>query len=185
MKERIILLIRAMNFTAAQFADEIGVQKSGISHIISGRNNPSLDFVQKILQRFPEVNMEWLIMGKGSMIKGEGFKSNEQEIQSSISAPGGNILAFDLFSEQISPPKEVKVPEKTAESIVEFRIPDDEKLDEELMQKGPATHLSAPEPTAEKKASTIQSIVEAPSKKLEKILFFYTDKTFTEYHPES
>ena len=51
MKDRIILLIKAKNLTAAQFADEIGVQKSSISHIISGRNNASLDFVQKILLR--------------------------------------------------------------------------------------------------------------------------------------
>jgi len=50
MKERILEFLKNENKTSAQFAEEIGVQPSGISHIISGRNNPSLDFVIKILK---------------------------------------------------------------------------------------------------------------------------------------
>ena len=52
--------------TAASFATKIGVQRSAISHIISGRNKPSLEFLMKIHDSFDEVNLEWLILGKPS-----------------------------------------------------------------------------------------------------------------------
>jgi transcriptional regulator with XRE-family HTH domain len=69
MTDRISLLIQAKNLSAAQFADEIGVQRSSISHLMSGRNKPSLDLIQKTLQRFPEVSSEWLLFGKGEMVR--------------------------------------------------------------------------------------------------------------------
>ena len=52
--------------TAASFANKIGVQRSAISHILSGRNKPSLEFLMKIHDSFDEVNLEWLILGKPS-----------------------------------------------------------------------------------------------------------------------
>ena len=67
MNERIQLILKTKNISASKFADEIGVQRSSISHIISGRNNPSLDFIQKILKRFPDINSTWILTGKGSM----------------------------------------------------------------------------------------------------------------------
>ncbi|HNQ27161.1 MAG TPA: helix-turn-helix transcriptional regulator [Aquaticitalea sp.] len=51
--------------TASAFAEKIGVQRSSISHILSGRNKPSLDFVLKVLTIFPEVELYWLLNGKG------------------------------------------------------------------------------------------------------------------------
>lgn len=65
MIERIRELISSKNLNAAQFADQIGVQRSSISHVLSGRNKPSLEFIQKILKKFPDVNSDWLISGKG------------------------------------------------------------------------------------------------------------------------
>ena len=51
--------------SASSFAEKIGVQRSSISHILSGRNKPSLEFVLKILSSFPEVELYWLLNGKG------------------------------------------------------------------------------------------------------------------------
>ncbi len=51
--------------TASSFAEKIGVQRSSISHILSGRNKPSLEFVLKIFAAFPEVELYWLLNGKG------------------------------------------------------------------------------------------------------------------------
>ncbi len=67
MKSRIEEFLKAENKTSAQLAEEIGVQPSGISHILSGRNKPSLDFVLKMLERYPFISTEWLLFGKGSM----------------------------------------------------------------------------------------------------------------------
>jgi transcriptional regulator with XRE-family HTH domain len=69
MTDRILALIKSKNVSPSQFADEIGVQRSSISHLISGRNKPSLEFVQKVLARYPEVIPEWLLNGTGSMTK--------------------------------------------------------------------------------------------------------------------
>jgi transcriptional regulator with XRE-family HTH domain len=71
MKDRITTFLRTENKTSLQFAEEIGVQPSSISHIISGRNNPSLDFVLKMLNRYDFISIEWLLFGKGNMYKDE------------------------------------------------------------------------------------------------------------------
>jgi transcriptional regulator with XRE-family HTH domain len=67
MIDRIKKLIEKHNLTAAQFAEEIGVQRSAVSHLLSGRNKPSLDFILKIKKRFPEVKLDWLLLGDGKM----------------------------------------------------------------------------------------------------------------------
>jgi transcriptional regulator with XRE-family HTH domain len=69
MKERLLEFLKAENKSSAQFAEEIGVQASGISHILSGRNNPSLDFVLKMLEKYQFLSTDWLLFGKGSMYK--------------------------------------------------------------------------------------------------------------------
>ena len=67
IKERILEFLKSENKSSAHFAQEIGVQPSAISHIISGRNKPSLDFVIKMINRYPSLSIEWLLLGKGSM----------------------------------------------------------------------------------------------------------------------
>ena len=63
--ERLNLLLTHYGLTASQFADQIQVQRSSISHLLSGRNKPSLDFVMKVVQTYPAVNLYWLLNGKG------------------------------------------------------------------------------------------------------------------------
>ena len=77
MKERILKILSNENLSATKFADLIGVQRSSISHIISGRNKPSYDFISKTLEKFPDINAEWLINGKGNMYK-EDIKDKEE-----------------------------------------------------------------------------------------------------------
>jgi transcriptional regulator with XRE-family HTH domain len=64
--ERIREIIREKQLTASSFADMLGVQRSGISHIFSGRNKPSLDIILKIKDTFPEISLDWLLKGTGS-----------------------------------------------------------------------------------------------------------------------
>ena len=67
MKDRISHIIRAKNLTAAEFAIQLGIQPSNVSHLLSGRNNPSLDFVKKLKETFPEYSLDWIVLGKGPM----------------------------------------------------------------------------------------------------------------------
>lgn len=78
MVDRIKEILKREDLSLGTFADEIGVQRSSLSHILNGRNNPSLDFIIKTLQRFPMINSEWLLMGKGNMFTSiEGVNTNE------------------------------------------------------------------------------------------------------------
>ena len=72
--------------SASSFAEKVGVQRSSISHILSGRNKPSLEFVLKILSTFPEVELYWLLNGKGSFPKKSEPNSNGSQKTNTVSA---------------------------------------------------------------------------------------------------
>ena len=63
IQDRIQLIIKVNNETPSSFADKIGIKRSNLSHVLSGRNNPSLDFLAKIITHYPKVNASWLITG--------------------------------------------------------------------------------------------------------------------------
>ena len=64
LADRIKTIITVNNLTSSSFADMIGVQRSGVSHILNGRNMPSMDFLLKVLEAFPRVDAGWLLTGK-------------------------------------------------------------------------------------------------------------------------
>lgn len=69
MKDRIIQVMEHEGLVSSKFAEAIGIQRSAMSHILSGRNNPSLDVLTKILEHFTYVDPDWLLFGKGSMMR--------------------------------------------------------------------------------------------------------------------
>ncbi|WP_347158761.1 helix-turn-helix transcriptional regulator [Pontibacter chitinilyticus] len=68
MIERIRELMQYKNLSSTQFADEVEVPRAVLSHILSGRNNPSLDVMLKIVSTFRDVSMNWLLLGEGEML---------------------------------------------------------------------------------------------------------------------
>ena len=76
IKDRVLSLINREKLSSSKFAEIIDVQRSSISHIISGRNKPSLDFIQKVLEKFPNLNPNWLVTGNGAMY----FESAQSKI---------------------------------------------------------------------------------------------------------
>lgn len=76
--ERLEQLLQYYSLNASAFADRIDVQRSSISHLLSGRNKPSLEFVLKVVKNFPEVNLYWLLNGKGSFPSEEGKEGQEE-----------------------------------------------------------------------------------------------------------
>ncbi len=66
-RERIEVLIQTLNLSARQFAEQIRIQPGTISNIMAGRNKPSLDVMQRILEKYPTLSPEWLIAGRGEM----------------------------------------------------------------------------------------------------------------------
>ncbi len=123
-------IISWLKLSPSQFADEIGIQRSGMSHLVSGRNNPSLEFIQKTISRFPEINPEWLLTGSGSMTK-----------QANAEPPlvTNNELPFEV--------------------LTGTELPDTSKI----------KRKKSPDPEG---------------RQVERIVYFYRDKTFREYMPE-
>jgi hypothetical protein len=79
MKERLIQLMNYLGLNATSFSAEIGVQRSSISHILSGRNQPSFDFMSRTASRFPEINANWLLTGKGTIsLSKDGLSQKSQ-----------------------------------------------------------------------------------------------------------
>jgi transcriptional regulator with XRE-family HTH domain len=92
MKERIAQIIQKEDMTAAQFAEKIGISPSSLSHILSGRNNPSLEVVMKIHKACDYISLDWLLYGEGQM---------ETDVDSEITGCNqntGSIFVFFHFS---------------------------------------------------------------------------------------
>lgn len=81
MREKLLNLMKAEQLTASKLAELLGIQPSGISHILGGRNKPSFDLVQKILRRFPQVNPDWLLLDQGEMYRTINSSSEESSFE--------------------------------------------------------------------------------------------------------
>lgn len=101
--KRLEFILDYYSLTASSFADRIGVQRSSMSHLLSGRNKPSLDFILKIIDIFPDVDLYWILNGTGTFPKNsEAIENTNQNIGvSNIDTP----TPIDLFS-QITIPLE-------------------------------------------------------------------------------
>lgn len=96
--KRLEHLLDYYDMSASLFADKLGVQRSGLSHLLSGRNKPSLDFVLKIVDNFPEVDLYWLLNGKGSFPKNSDEEKKEAPAPTLQKHEETNIGLGDLFS---------------------------------------------------------------------------------------
>ena len=99
--KRLEILLDYYSLNASAFADKIGVQRSSLSHLLSGRNKPSLDFILKILEVFPDVDLYWILNGKGNFPKNSDENRSGIIAEKIISAPTPipqNQIAENLFS---------------------------------------------------------------------------------------
>lgn len=113
MRERILKFIETEGITAAEFADHIGVQRSNVSHVLNGRNNPGFSFIQKILETFPNVNPRWLLTGSGDIY------------ESTIKKPAPANVSPNLFSTTETKPTPLKEEQIKTEIAGKQNIPDE------------------------------------------------------------
>ena len=151
MKTRIQQFITAENISQSQFADTINVARGSVSHIISGRNKPSYEFLQGMIEHYPMINVEWLLTGKGKMYK-DVTKLKEQ----------ANV-PDNLFSGQTAQDNYLS---RTAENAV---LADSTSIPEQKMQPERVENPSFPAQPSDNK------------KIIEKIVVFYTNGTFEEF----
>ncbi|WP_293671881.1 helix-turn-helix transcriptional regulator [uncultured Parabacteroides sp.] len=144
MKDRILAVMEHEGLTPSKFAEAIGIQRSAMSHILNGRNNVSLDVLVKILERFTYVDSDWLLFGKGEMIR-----------EHVLTQP-------DLFQNTAINPSE-------GQATFEYR--------REMRVDTPVNNIKQP---------VIEQIIqqEANTKKVSKIMIFYSDNTFDTFISE-
>lgn len=162
MKDRIKAIMDAEEMTPARFADTLDIGRAVISHILNGRNNPSLDVITRILNKLPQINSDWLLTGNGTMYKidnnSRGLEFNAQNMQ--------GALFPDLFTENLSE-NFINTPNITDQN--------------EYSKEKELTHT-----LSKGHNSNNESIVykELPTKKIKQIIIYYTDNTFETFNRE-
>jgi len=177
MIDRIKQIMEYYQLAPASFAEQIGINRSNLTHLFSGRNQPSLDLAKKILHCFPEIKTEWLIMGVGGMMRGD----EEKELNIRIQNEKNKIWEKgepDLFSVEAPPsPLLYTVSEESVVKEKEITIPvSNSKRDIEKEKTASVVHT----PLAEKEEALSHPFLPT----ITKIVFFYSDSRFEIFHPK-
>lgn len=127
MRNRIKLIMESENMTPARFADKLHIGRAVVSHILNGRNNPSLDVITRILTQMPNINSDWLLTGNGEMYKTKGKpRSDNKPIDQPSSFPNlfSNLTEKESESTDSKYRKEstVNIEDKLIDSIINERI---------------------------------------------------------------
>ncbi|NPA43032.1 MAG: helix-turn-helix domain-containing protein [Chlorobi bacterium] len=140
--DRLQMFLQVTGLSPSRLAEKLGVQKSSISHLLSGRNRPSFDFLSKFARAFPDVNMHWLLTGEGAMFAGGEKKSSlpppsgTESINTKPSNESETPLLFpELFEEEESSPtkKTEEVQSPTGMDAVEKKSEKKENLNKEKL----------------------------------------------------
>lgn len=189
INQRIYEVIQFLGLTPTAFADEIGIQRSGLSHILKGRNRPSLDMVQKIVARYPDINLTWLVNGTGNLSLSTPSVINlrqktSEEPKKTLEENRGKSLKNTLFdfpqaegAAEKSPKASPEVPTtRTAFSHEDFQVKDAPSSEN-------ATSPTAPleDPKSSGSRFSFDSPEGVGNKKIAKIVVFYSDHTFEEF----
>lgn len=201
MVERIKQLIDTLQVSHTQFAETIGINRSNLTHLFSGRNQPSLDLMKKILVAYPQVKTEWLIMGVGEMFTQDSrgsISETTQTVASSVvkSPTPREPITLDLFatqeessvpvSEFSQTPESFSEPENSASEIQVVEQPTEitEQISTATTRKNSAKRSSenGGESNIRTRREYSPRISHSQSdKKLEKVILFFSDGTFEVY----
>ena len=111
MNTRLKQFLAAENISQAQFADIINVVRASVSHVLAGRNNPSYDFIKAIMDNYPDLNIEWLILGKGKMYKDRSGSTPTTDTSPNITDYGTGLLFEDSDHENAPEAPKPPLPE--------------------------------------------------------------------------
>lgn len=170
-----------LQLSPAQFADVINVNRSGLTHIFNGRNQPSLDLARKILKAFPEVNTEWLIMGVGPMLSTE--PQIYQEEQKEDVKPQLSSLELDLFSNYSD--ENTESDKSKIEKIEQSEQPPKEVRTVKQVKPSNLSELDISKESIKRKKISQSQRDKEIEKEIVKVVFFYSDMTFDTYFPNS
>ena len=175
MKNRIAEIIEKEKLSSLKFATIIGIQPSAVSHILSGRNNPSTDVIQKILNNFRTISSDWLILGVGPMYRETGEASKKQSIEVKIE-PNSPKMA-SLFEEEQENDTEYRK-ENVTTSTQNFQSSQNQSSTSSERQQQATISTNS----ETKHSEQPESKTSLPQKIVKKIIIYYSDSTFEEYN---
>lgn len=159
INDKIKQILIDKNLTPSYFADEIGVQRSSISHILSGRNRPSFDIIQKIIRRFPELGYEWIMEEDNQLIPPSTAPNfSNRAVPNSVNRP-----VPDRFNPGITYSTTQPIGIRSQRNEIPPSLP----------QNQPIVEHTEP----------LETVAPSTEKRVERILIFYTDGSFKEYTP--
>ncbi len=181
--KRIQHIIDEHGLTASAFADRIGIQRSGLSHIFSGRNKPSLDLVMKIIEEFPGVRVEWLLWGKEPMTVSAATGSDTPSVDTGVNNKKKRSTPKDKITGVTSPK------ENREESSVFTDVTTGEKITQEA---GEAKEATEPDKMAEEHLAAQKAQVAPGGQRTEGehpadikgVIVLHKNGTFSHYSPE-
>ena len=110
MKEKLSDLLKSEGLKPGQFAEMLGINPAGVSHILAGRNKPGFDLLQKILRRFPQINPDWLLLDSPQM-----YRDDEQPSSFTPAPPASDLFsAAEPTSSRIPAPTPHTAPQQPA-----------------------------------------------------------------------
>ena len=171
MQERIKEILTQERLSPARFAELVGVQRSSVSHIISGRNKPSLDFLQKILTHFEHISPDWLITGKGPY-KRSDLARKQTNAGPTSSGSDGKIVFPSFSSSAREEEKAIYNTKQKQEASESIAAPENLQNKEET-----------PPVNAEPENKIPSEPATGAPKKIIKTLLFYDDNTFEVFFP--
>lgn len=195
MKDRIKKIQEYSGLSLGVFASRTGIKSASLSHILNGRNNPSLDVVMKIHETFPEISWEWMLYGTGSMLNGGNVDNVENKPIESNIAPSPNQTNRTIFDND---------PEKEEEFEDELESDDDtddagyinvNDVDtSKIVEPAPSKQMETIENQQKSESEIIDSFLKSDSfknildthlkakeKSVKKIIVLYDDDTYAEY----
>jgi len=156
MEDRIRKFMEYKGISPSELADTIGVQRSNVTHVLKNRNKPSFQFIEKMLQVYPDLNAKWLLLGTGPMVE----------------APVKSRTLFDQLTEPVTAQSPEPVTPEVKPTINEPAPIETKEI------------ISSPPPTEKKIADNIiQDQFFSPEKPVERLIVFFKDQTFKVYYP--
>ena len=167
MKDRITQFLKSEGISPAEFADKIGVQRSSVSHVLNGRNYPSASFIQKMLGAYKTLNSRWLLLGEGSIFERGNMAVKEPSLFQPVADPKREESVFIIE----------KSPEDRNLLIENQLVNTADAPPEPIVIPNQSVPINIASKTAE------SNIYLVDNKEVERIVYFFKDKTFEVYTP--
>lgn len=181
-RERIEHIVEMYGLTPSQFADKTGIPRASVSHILGGRNKPSLEVLQKVCMTFPEINTNWLMLGIGDApqkrITEPALEAEERTPQHEASLfseiPVIPTTANYTPAAATQHNEEQLQPTRTRSKVVKAATPMPTRVQstEQRVQRKNVQHRNT------------TAAQESNSRQIKEIRVFYTDGTYEILYPE-